>query len=361
MKFDTCEFRLKYDANGPSGIELSVRLVEGNRASMARGELIRKLIASHGRDKEFRDVAEMIIREEEGKGNVALARSLRKVLEATAATPSSRPKALAPLLPFPDAAAELVERIEPTRTLADLILSVDNIRVLKGLVEEFRRAEDVQRHGLPVRSRVLFCGPPGTGKTLTAEIFAAELKLPLFVVKLDRLISSYLGETAGNVRKVFEFARKQPSVVFLDEFDALARARDDVSEHSELRRVVNSLLLFIERIKPNGFMVAATNLEQSIDQAIYRRFDEVMWFNLPTKTQISQFLKRKFRNVPTDCDLTKFIDDFAGYSLADIERACLQAIKSPIITRRAKVDVGDMKAAIKDLVRRRRGQSLRKR
>ncbi|MGE0830648.1 MAG: AAA family ATPase [Hyphomonadaceae bacterium] len=220
---------------------------------MARGELIKKLFASHGRDDEFRGVAELIIREEESKGNAALARSLRKVLEATAASPMSRPKALAPLIPFPDAAAELVERIEPTRALADVVLSPDNVRVLKGLVEEFRRAEDIQRRGLPVRSRVLFCGPPGTGKTLTAEIFAAELKLPLFVVKLDRLISSFLGETAGNVRKVFEFARKQPCVVFLDEFDALARARDDASEHSELRRVVNSLLLFIERIKPNGF------------------------------------------------------------------------------------------------------------
>ncbi len=330
---------------------------------MARGELIKKLLASHGRDDEFRTVAELIIGEEERKGNVALARSLRKVLDASASTPaaqSSRPRALAPLIPFPDAAAELVERIEPTHVLGDVVLSADNVRVLKGLVEEFRRAEDIQRKALPVRSRVLFCGPPGTGKTLTAEVFAAELKLPFFVVKLDRLISSFLGETAGNVRKVFEFARKQPCVVFLDEFDALARARDDASEHSELRRVVNSLLLFIERIKPNGFLVAATNLEDSIDSAIYRRFDEVMWFDLPTKPQIGQFLKRKFRNVLVDIEPATFIDAFADYSLADIERACLQAIKAPIIARRAKVEAGDMQGAIKDMVRRRRGRARRK-
>jgi SpoVK/Ycf46/Vps4 family AAA+-type ATPase len=330
---------------------------------MARGELIKKLLASHGRDDEFRTVAELMIGEEERKGNVALARSLRKVLDAsasTSATRSSRPRALAPLIPFPDAAAELVERIEPTHVLGDVVLSADNVRVLKGLVEEFRRAEDIQRKALPVRSRVLFCGPPGTGKTLTAEVFAAELKLPFFVVKLDRLISSFLGETAGNVRKVFEFARKQHCVVFLDEFDALARARDDASEHSELRRVVNSLLLFIERIKPNGFLVAATNLEDSIDSAIYRRFDEVMWFDLPTKAHIGQFLKRKFRNVPTDVDPATFIDAFADYSLADIERACLQAIKAPIIARRAKVEAGDLQGAIKDMVRCRRGRARRK-
>ncbi|WP_354101626.1 ATP-binding protein [Bradyrhizobium sp. RT5a] len=99
-------------------------------------------------------------------------------------------------------------------------------------------------------------------------MFAGELGLPLFVVKIDRLISSYLGETATNVRKIFEFARKQPCVLFLDEFDALARSRDDTSEHNELRRVVNSVLIFIDRIKPKGFLVAATNLDQSLDLAV---------------------------------------------------------------------------------------------
>ncbi|MEQ1617705.1 MAG: ATP-binding protein [Terricaulis sp.] len=323
---------------------------------MARGELIKKLFASRGRDEEFRSVAELIIGEEERKGNVALARSLRKVLGAeTSAPPAKGPKGLAPLIPFPDAAADLVERIEPSHVAADVVLSRQNVAIFKGLLDEFRRAEDIQRKGLPVRSRLLFCGPPGTGKTLTAEVFAAELKLPLFVVKLDRLMSSYLGETATNVRKVFEFARKQPSVVFLDEFDALARARDDTSEHSELRRVVNSLLLFIERIKPNGFLVAATNLESSLDEAVYRRFDEVVWFDLPTKAQITQFVKRKFRNVEMTFDPVAYVDAMVDYSLAEIERACIQAIKAPIIARRAKVEVADMRAAIADMARRRKG------
>ncbi|MFX4891449.1 ATP-binding protein, partial [Acinetobacter baumannii] len=93
-----------------------------------------------------------------------------------------------------------------------------------GLIQEFRRGDDIRRSGLPVRSKLLFCGPPGCGKTLCTEIFAGEIGLPLFVVKIDRLISSYLGETATNVRKIFEFARKQPCVLFLDEFDALARS-----------------------------------------------------------------------------------------------------------------------------------------
>jgi SpoVK/Ycf46/Vps4 family AAA+-type ATPase len=228
---------------------------------MARGELMKKLLASYGRDDEFRAVAEQIIDEEEKKNNRVLARSLRKTLEGGPSRPTG-PKALAPLLPFPDAAADFVERVEPRHTRNDIVLGTANVRVLLGLIKEYRRADEIRRHGLKVRSKLLFCGPPGCGKTLCAEIFAGELGLPLFVVKLDRLISSYLGETAGNVRKIFEFARRQPCVLFFDEFDALARSRGDNGEHNELRRVVNSLLLFIDHIQPKAFLIAATNLDQ---------------------------------------------------------------------------------------------------
>ena len=203
---------------------------------MARGELMKKLLASYGRDDEFRAVAEQIIVEEEQKNNRVLARSLRQTLDG-APTRTQVPKGLAPLIPFPDAARDFVEQIEPTHTHKDIILSPPNVRVFIGLLKEFRRADEIRRKGLPVRSKLLFCGPPGCGKTLCAEIFASELGLPLLVVKLDRLISSYLGETASNVRKIFEFARKQPCVLFLDEFDALARSRDDSAEHNALRRV----------------------------------------------------------------------------------------------------------------------------
>ena len=149
------------------------------------------------------------------------------------------------------------------------------MRVLLGLQGEYRRADEIRRHGLKVRSKLLFCGPPGCGKTLCAEIFAAELGLPLFVAKIDRLISSYLGETAANVRKIFEFI-KQPCVLFFDEFDALARSRGDNGEHNQLRRVVNSLLLFIDHMQPKGFLIAATNLDRSLDLAVWQRFAK--WF-----------------------------------------------------------------------------------
>ena len=302
---------------------------------MARGELMKKLLASYGRDDEFRAVAEQIITEEEKKNNLALAKTLRKTLEGGPSRPSA-PKALAPLLPFPEAASDFIERIEPQHTKGDIVLSATNVRVLLGLVKEFRRGEDLRRHGLQTRSKVLFCGPPGCGKTLCAEIFAAELGLPFFVVKLDRLISSYLGETASNIRKIFEFARKQPCVLFFDEFDALARARDDSGEHNELRRVVNSLLLFIDQIRPKGFLIAATNLDQSLDPAVWRRFDEVVWFERPNRRLIDRFLRMKFKNVATAFDPAAFISSLEGYSYAEIERVCIQAIESMIVERRGR-------------------------
>ena len=323
---------------------------------MARGELMKKLLASYGRDDEFRAVAEQIILEEEQKNNRVLARTLRRSLENGSAGPS-QPKALAPLIPFPDAAGDFVERVELTHTKSDIVLSAANVRVLLGLIKEFRRAEDLRCRGLPVRSKLLFCGPPGCGKTLCAEIFAGEVGLPLFAVKLDRLISSYLGETATNIRKIFEFARKQPCVLFLDEFDALARARDDGSEHNELRRVVNSLLIFIDRIQPKGFLVAATNLDQALDSAIWRRFDEVVWFDKPDRAMIERYLRLKFKNVETNFDPRTRSADLQGYSYAEIERICIQSIKAAVIDRRKQVREQDFTQAAADEVRRRSGNA----
>lgn len=319
---------------------------------MARGELMKKLLASYGQEDEFRAVAEQIIDEEERKKNRVLARSLRKTLDNMQEN-TGKSHGLAPLLPFPDAAKDFIERIEPTRSRHDIVLSSDNLGVLTGLTTEFRRGEEIRSHGLPVRSKLLFCGPPGCGKTLCTEVFAAELGLPLFIVKLESLISSYLGETASNVRKIFEFARRQPCVLFLDEFDAIARSRADNSDHNELRRVVNSLLIFIDRIQPRGFLVAATNLDQSLDPAIWRRFDEVIWFEKPDRKLIRKFLERKFENFPADFEPALYEEKLEGYSFAEIERICLQAIKSSVIKHRKLVEEKDFKRAMSDATKRR--------
>lgn len=324
---------------------------------MARGELMKKLLASYGRDAEFRAVVEQIIADEEKKNNHVLARTLRKTLENVGASKASVTPGLSRLVPFPDEAKEFIQRIEPRYSAQDIVLSHENLELFVSLIREFRQADRLRRHGLPVRSKLLFCGPPGTGKTLCAEIFAGELGLPFFHVRLDSLISSYLGETASNIRKTFEFARRQPCVLFFDEFDALARSRDEAGEHNELRRVVNSLLIFIEQIAPSGFLIAATNLDRHLDLAIWRRFDEVIWFKLPDKGMITKYLVHAFRNSKVAFDPVAFAAELQGYSYADLEKLCLQALKTSILDGNKGVSEAHFRNALRQAKRRRRRET----
>lgn len=253
----------------------------------------------------------------------------RKRGQRTAATQSRfTAAATAPLT-----STGLLELVEPTHDRNDLVVSASNYRVLAEIVEETRRADDLRRHGLKPRSKLLFCGPPGCGKTLCAEVLASELKLPLVVARLDAIITTYLGETASNLRKIFDAAGSTPVVLFLDEFDALARARTDTSEHSEIRRVVNSLLMLIDRYAGRGILIAATNLAESIDEAAWRRFDEVVLFERPTDRQIASMLKIKLRNFPVQIEPAQYVSRLTGFSYAEIERVCLSAMKRSILNR----------------------------
>jgi SpoVK/Ycf46/Vps4 family AAA+-type ATPase len=318
---------------------------------MARGELMKKLLLNYGREDEFRAVVEQIISEEEKKNNRVLARGLRNALETISS--AQQPKEMNRLVPFPDDAKEFIQRIEPRFSPEDIQLSVENLSLFTGLIDEFRKSELIKRNGLPVRSKLLFCGPPGTGKTLCAEIFAGQLGLPFFHVKLDRLISSFLGETASNIRKTFEFARRQPCVLFFDEFDALARSREEGSDHSELRRVVNSLLIFIDQIQPSGFLIAATNLDGQLDPAIWRRFDEVVWFDHPDEAMTRRYLTNAMKNSELEFDIEDMVQGTMDYSYAELEKICNQAKKLALLDRKKSISKKHFREAIRYADRRR--------
>ncbi len=154
------------------------------------------------------------------------------------------------------------------------------------------------------------------------------------------------------MRRLFDYASRQPSVLFLDEFDALARSRTDSGEHNELRRVVNSLLGMIDRYKSRGVLVAATNLETSLDEAIWRRFDDVVSFTLPTADDIAAHLALLFKNYPVNFDLASIVQKLVGLSYADIERVAQDAIKTSILKKRKSVTETDVAAAMKGEARR---------
>ncbi|MGV1832126.1 AAA family ATPase [Agrobacterium vitis] len=254
-------------------------------------------------------------------------------------------------------AAEFMEFVEPQRDVRELVLSTEVSRTLYDIADEYRHSEAIRSHGLPLRSRLLFCGPPGCGKSLTAEVLAKELGLPFMVAKLDALIGSMLGETASNLRRLFDAAERQTSILFIDEFDALARTRSDPTEHNEMRRVVNNLLLMIERFKGRGFIVAATNLESTIDPAIIRRFDEVVLFGRPNASDIRRLIKFKTRNFGLEFDIAVDAKQLVGRSHADVERICYTAMRHAIMQSRKKISRLDFDYAINSDRRRKDIQS----
>jgi SpoVK/Ycf46/Vps4 family AAA+-type ATPase len=321
---------------------------------MAKADHLKKLIASYGKDRDFRAAALRIIDDATNQGKKPFAETLRKILDATV-RPDYQPHAQAGLTSLAthiDPATELVDEIPVSRGLSDIVLSHETRSLIDGVIEERIRGEELRRHRLPISTRLLFSGPPGCGKTLCAEVFARELSLPLYSARIDVIISSFLGETASNLRRLFEYAARRPCILFLDEFDALARTRTDATEHNELRRVVNSLLLMIERFRGPGLVIAATNLPQSLDEAIWRRFDDVLSFELPTEREIEQLLAREFANFPAHFDLATPTSKLIGMSYADIERICVNAIKKAVLKKRKSVSETEFAAALRQETRR---------
>jgi SpoVK/Ycf46/Vps4 family AAA+-type ATPase len=308
--------------------------------------------------------AELSGRQTEEEPAPSTRRSASRVAAPKNGTPKSvnRPRELQSLLPLELAPSsklhDLIDVVQPDATRHDVVLDAGNVRVFVELLEEFRRGDTLRRHGLPIRQRLLFCGPPGCGKTLSAEAFANELGLNLFIIRLDAVVSSFLGETASNLRTVIEAAERRPCVLFFDEFDALARARTDPNEHGEIRRVVNSLLMLFDRFKGRGFLIASTNLEASLDNALWRRFDDVVMFEAPSVARIRKMLSLKTKNFAAAFDIHAYAKDLEGFSYAEIERICIGGAKKAVMARRKRIAEQDFLAALKE---ERRRQDIRKR
>jgi SpoVK/Ycf46/Vps4 family AAA+-type ATPase len=221
------------------------------------------------------------------------------------------------------------------------------LATIEDVLEEHRRADILRTYGLQPSSKVLFFGPPGCGKTMAAEVIAYELDLPLAIVRIDTLVSSYLGETAANLRKVFDFIEQNAVVALFDEFDALGKERADNSEHGELRRVVNAVLQMMDAYRGKSLLIAATNHEQILDSAVWRRFDDTLEFPLPSAELLPQILQLKLRGVRRqfEVDAPELAKMFNGLSPADIERIVRRAIKRMILRNQEFLAVKDLSQA----------------
>ena len=309
---------------------------------MATATQIKALLASHGAgdDERFRAVALQVAAAEARKGHQKLADELRDLVNDArrrAETRTTSQKVHSLSTPQGEA-GELLEPADTHLHLEDLVLENSLRDRINRIVREQKNLSRLKENNLTPRQKLLFTGPPGCGKTITAAALANELRLPLFVVRLDSLISRYLGESLSKLRLIFEAAERHRAVYLFDEFDSIGYTRDASGDVGEMRRVLNSFLVFIEKLRSNSLVIAATNYGQRLDNALFRRFDDLVEFGLPAPAQAKETIIRLLRNVDKDAlDWKKIDPAVKGLSYAEITRACEETIKEMLILDLPKV------------------------
>ncbi len=321
---------------------------------MASGQLLRQLIKSgaQGDAAIFRAASEAVIREEREKKHHLLANDLERLLYGTQMGVSASVRELRKISELPankDNGLALLEERAVVREEKDIVLSDNTQTLLSEIVHEHNRADVLRSYGLQPAQKLLFCGPSGTGKTLAAEVIAHSLSLPLVIVRLDSVISSFLGETAANLRKVFDYISKNSVVALFDEFDALAKDRGDAADHGELKRSVNAVLQMLDGYRGESILVATTNYESLLDHAVWRRFDEVLLFEMPNLEQIKRLLALKLSGIRRnfDTDDHGIVTLFKGLSHADIERVLRRAVKEMVLSGREFLEKAHLDEALK--------------
>lgn len=314
---------------------------------MATSDHLKGLLRAFSKrdDETFLNVAQALIMEEQQKGHALLAKDLHRILNngnTTQAQPATAP--MVNDVPMDKERGLPLAHVErPDFTWDRLVLSAEIEGTLKSVVEEFRKREVFSTFGISAKRKLLFFGPPGCGKTITARVMAGVLDVPLLYVRFDSVVSSYLGETAANLRKVFDFAHRGHWVVLFDEFDAIGKGRDNPFEHGELKRVVNTLLQLMDGFAGESLLIAATNHHTLLDNAVWRRFDEICRFDPPTVEERERLVLRfcsSFRH--PGLDVKKLARQMLKMTGDDIERVCTDAIKSAILDARIELSDADL-------------------
>jgi SpoVK/Ycf46/Vps4 family AAA+-type ATPase len=264
---------------------------------MARSDLLVSLVraAATGDQETLKSTTEALAADERAKNHHILADRLKRALTAVPVTP---PPLMGGSRTEPGSGREAIIEIEPRLRLDELLLPLPARESGRQIVEEHVRADVLRAHGYEPRHRILLSGPPGNGKTSFAEGLAEALALPFFVIRYDALIGSYLGETNARLRKLFDYIRTQPGVLFFDEFDAIGKERGDIHETGEIKRVVSFLLMQLDHLPSYVVVVAATNHAELLDRAVWRRFQVRLSLPAPDRKNIELFLDRLVSNWP---------------------------------------------------------------
>tara|TARA_R110002072_G_scaffold49522_1_gene134498 strand:+ start:537 stop:1514 length:978 start_codon:yes stop_codon:yes gene_type:complete len=303
---------------------------------MAAAEQIKSLIKSfsEGDDSRFYATAMQIAAAEARKGHQDLAEELKKLIQDS--KKSKINESTLKRLPVNAAQKELNDLLEfsrPDDKLKDMVLSIKLKKTIQRILDEQRQIEKLRQHNLFPRKKILLTGPPGCGKTMTARVISNELSIPLFVIRLDGLISRYMGESIAKLRLVFDTMKEFRAVYLFDEFDSIGTTRSQGNEVGEIKRVLNSFLLQIEKDDSNSLIIAATNMPENLDEALFRRFDDIINYPLPNEEQIFKYYKRELlkNELISEKILIELSKKSIGLNFSDLEKICQDFLKNIIV------------------------------
>lgn len=296
----------------------------------------------------FQQVAQEIIEHEEQLNHHLVATKLRKIIKDQSKYQNVLSFRAQPIPRDNEKGFPLLEIKRPFSDWSDLVISQEIEERLREIPLEIRNKEILSNYGLKPKNKLLFYGPPGTGKTLSAKVLSSAIGYPLLVVKFESLISSFLGETAANIKKIFDYIENGRWVVLFDEFDIIGKKRDDPTEHGEIKRVVNNFMLMLEDYQGESVLIAATNHPQLLDSGVWRRFDDIIRFELPNTESRIRLYEKKMSVIPQDTtiDFASFANLSKNFSGSDIEQVANRAMKNTLLDKRKRVTKDDIERAI---------------